>query len=409
MTRMEESAINFTILDFLCAAPAAAVLKDLEKRDLGDEQTLAVLSELRRDFRPEEAAALLSLARLRRRAEAKFPNAQRLFFTREALEQASAAAVAEHHAIWLDRHAPPGPILDLGCGIGGDTLALAQRRPVIAYEIDPVRLRLARANAEACGLAQRIDFRLADWTADLRDGSLPDAAGAFADPARRVDGRRRYRLDQIQPPIRDLLALQARIPILGAKVMPGIDDREIPPTCGVEFVGHEGSCKEAVLWFDRAATYRRWASIYEDGGWYTRPSLGKPPPIGPLSPGMTLHEPHPALIRAGALAELCDELDAHLFDAQIAYLMAERRGTHPLVQSFFVEQIAPYSLKTLNRILKQENIGQVELKKRGFPVEPESLRPRLRLQPGGRTATILFTRRGNERLMLIGHRGAPEV
>ncbi len=404
MTRMEESAINLAILDFLCSASAAAVLADLETRDLGDQQTLAVISELRREFRPEEAAALLALARLRRRAEAKFPEAHRLFFTREALEQATAAVVAEHHATWLDRHAPPGPILDLGCGIGGDTLALARRRPVIAYEIDPVRLRLARANAEACGLAHRIDFRLADWTADLREGSLADAAGAFADPARRVDGRRRYRLDQIQPPIRELLALQERIPVLGAKVMPGVDDREIPPACGVEFVGHEGTCKEAILWFDRAATYRRWASIYEDDRWYTRPSRGETPPIGPLSPGMTLHEPHPALIRAGALAELSAELDAHLFDDQIAYLVSEKSGTHPLVQSFFVEQIRPYSLKALNRILKQENIGQVELKKRGFPVEPESLRPRLRLQPGGRAATILFTRQGNTRLMLIGQR-----
>ena len=80
MTGMEESAINLAILDFLCSAPAAPVLADLETRDLGDEQTLAVLGELRRDFRPEEAAALLSLARLRRRAAAKFPEAQCLFF-----------------------------------------------------------------------------------------------------------------------------------------------------------------------------------------------------------------------------------------------------------------------------------------------------------------------------------------
>ena len=43
---------------------------------------------------------------------------------------------------------------DLGCGIGGDLLALAQRRPAIAYEVDPVCARFAAANAAAPANAQ---------------------------------------------------------------------------------------------------------------------------------------------------------------------------------------------------------------------------------------------------------------
>ena len=119
---------------------------------------------------------------------------------------------------------------------------------------------------------------------------------------------------------------------------------------------------------------------------------------------MFLHEPHPALIRAGALAELCGALSAHLFDSQIAYLVTEEATNHPLVQSFVIEEVARYSLKGLNRWLQRAGIGQVELKKRGFPVEPESLRPRLKLTAGGRPAVIIFTRRGDERLMIIGRR-----
>jgi hypothetical protein len=97
-------------------------------------------------------------------------------------------------------------------------------------------------------------------------------------------------------------------------------------------------------------------------------------------------------------------LEAHLFDRQIAYLVSPHLRLDPLVHSFAIEEINPFSLKLLNQRLKALQVGQVELKKRGFPVEPEQLRPQLKLQPGGRAAVIIFTRQGDERLMLIGRR-----
>ncbi len=396
------------IADFLLSARAADALTRLQAESLDNENLLRLLTRLRASFDAREAGALVSLARLRRRATVKFPWAERMFFTAEALEQATAATVAHHHAHWLDRHAPPGPVLDLGCGIGGDTLALAAYRPVIAYDRDPVRLHFARANADALGLGDRVEFRCADWTEELAAGRLPQAAAAFADPARRVEGRRVFSLHAMAPPLSALLALQAHTPALGVKVMPGVRDEEIPPGCGVEFIGHKGTCKEALLWFGPLAIHERWASVHlgDDGQseWRAIIARGEPPPLGSLTAGDFLHEPHPAVIRAGAFAELCADLDAHLFDPQIAYLISPQAVNHPLVQSFAVEEVHPYSLKRLNRRLKALSIGQVELKKRGFPVEPEQLRYRLTLTKGGRAAVIFFTRRGQERLMIIARR-----
>lgn len=397
-------AINLRTLDFLLSPQGQRAADTLAAQGVDAARLPAQLAALRREYAAEEAGALLALVRLRRQALSKFPEADRLFFTAEALEQATARPIAEHRAAWIDRHAPPGPVLDLGCGIGGDTLALARLRRVIAYEIDPLRLRLAQANVAALGLADQVTFHQADWRAALAAGDLPAAAAAFADPARRAGGRRLFRLDAVQPPLPALLALQQAVPGLGIKVMPGVDDRELPPGCGVEFISHEGVCKEAALWFGPLAGPGRWAAVHDGRVWHTLVAHGAAPPLGPLRPGMTLYEPDPAVIRAGAFAELCAQLDAHLFDAQIAYLAANARRATPLAQSFQVLEIHPFSLKLLQARLAALEIGQVELKKRGAPFAPESLRGRLKLRPGGRPGVVLFTRQGDDRIMILAQR-----
>lgn len=394
-------AINVQSVEFLLSAEGIAASADLVAVD--DAYLLTELAQLRRRFSAEQAGALVALARLRRRAATKFPQAERLFFTTAALEQATAYPIAAHHAAYIHQHAASGTVLDLGCGIGGDTLALAEHGPVIAYEIDPLRLRLAEANVRAMGLDARVTFQLADWTSVLAAGELPDAAAAFADPARRVGEQRIFRLDQIQPPISALLRLQAQIPSVGVKIMPGVDKTEIPPECGVEFISHEGVCKEAVLWFGPLATAPMWASVHTNTGWHALYET-TPPPVGLLAVGMTLHEPDPAVIRAGTFMPLCKALGAHLFDDQIAYLVGEEAITHPLVQSFRILEIHPFHLKKLQARLHALGISRVELKKRGAPFAPESLRGRLKLVRGDRAGVVIFTRRGDERLMLIAER-----
>jgi SAM-dependent methyltransferase len=400
----ERRALQPATVEFLLSPRGEAVLAELAARPVGDADLLPTLTWLRRSLTAEEAGAALALAQLRRQAAAKFPQPAALYLTATALEQATAAPIAAQRAAWLDQWAPPGPVLDLGCGIGGDLLALAQRRPVIAYETDPVCARFAAANAAALGLAERVEVRNRDWTVDLAAGKLPPVAAAFADPARRVDGRRVFHLDQLTPPFAALLALRSSVREIGVKVMPGIGDDEIPPGWGVEFVSHDGVCKEAVLWHGAAARWPRWATVLGGDALFTAVADSTPPPVGTLHAGQVLYEPDPALIRAHALGELCTQLGAQLFDSQIAYLVAEAYSPTPLAQAFRVEEIHPFHLGRLNARLEALGVAQVELKKRGFPAAPESLRPKLRLAQTGRAATVIFTRRGDARLMLICRR-----
>jgi hypothetical protein len=400
-------AITLEALTLFISAQGSTALRTLAEADLDDRHTLPLLAALRRDFAPPAAGALLALARLRRRALVKFPFADQLFLQGEALEQATAWPIAQYRAAWIDRHAPPGPVLDLGCGIGGDTLALAQHRPVIAVERDRLRLHLAQANVAALGLAKQVTFIEADWTTLLAANQLPPASAAFADPARRDGERRIFSLHQMQPPISALLQLQRNIAALGVKVMPSVRAEELPTDASVEFISHAGVCKEALLWFGPLATDQRRASVHSATGWITLADDGNAPPLGDLRTGLFLHEPDPAVIRAGAFAPLCEQLSAWLFDDQIAYLVAAVQQSSPLVQTFVVREVHDFSLRRLNQRLEALDIGAVELKKRGFPTEPESLRPRLKLQPGGRPLVVIFTRRGDQRLMILAERLPP--
>lgn len=396
------TAVNW--IDFILSPTARPWLDEVAQQPLDDAQVLARLTELRRTFPAELAGALVTQAQLRRRAHTKFPDAARMFFTAEALEQATAYAPAAHRAAQLDAYAGTGAFLDLGCGIGGDLLALARHRSVVAYELDPVRARFAGANAAALGLAARVTIHIADWTQALANGALPSAAAVFVDPARRSEGRRIFSLHAIQPPMTELLKLRRHAPLIAVKVMPGVDRAELPDGWKVEFISHAGTCKEAVLWWGRADAPVRWASVHRADGWRTLADDGVPPPVGELAPGTVLYEPDPAVIRAGALAPLCARVGGHLFAPDIAYIVAPTLQAEPLAQAFAIDEVHRFSLKVLNRRLTARGVGQVELLKRGFPQAPESLRPRLHLTPGGAPGVVIFTRRGDEHWMLLGRR-----
>lgn len=59
-----------------------------------------------------------------------------------AQESRTPAAIA---AAWGSRHAPPGPALDVGCGVGAMALSMASRaRPTWAIDLDPHTLVTAR-------------------------------------------------------------------------------------------------------------------------------------------------------------------------------------------------------------------------------------------------------------------------
>lgn len=75
----------------------------------------------------------------------------------------------------LDRMAPAGTALDLGCGTGVLAVALAQARPdarVIAADQSAAAVASARATADANGVGERVEVLRDDAAASLPDASV---------------------------------------------------------------------------------------------------------------------------------------------------------------------------------------------------------------------------------------------
>ncbi|MCK9874502.1 class I SAM-dependent methyltransferase [Frankia sp. Ag45/Mut15] len=272
---------------------------------------LAVGTRLRAEGVPAELVAVaFGQAELRRHAQAKFALAERMFFTRAGLEQASSQAAAAHRA---ERFAGLARLADLCTGIGGDAQALVHAadgeagtadREILLVDRDPLHLWMAAHNAAldaatdsaatdsaatdsaatdsaatdsagfggagrgdgtsavtsaghaGAGISARVGTRLAD----VRDIDLVGFDGVFVDPARRA-GDRRLGSSACEPPLPWCFALVDQVAAVAVKAAPGIDVAVVPSGWEIEFVADGRDLKEAVLFSPALASARRRATI----------------------------------------------------------------------------------------------------------------------------------------------------
>jgi len=374
---------------------------------------LAHFTALSRNYPPELCRAALETAILRLKAKEKFPNAERMFFSRTALEQATHWEVSRYRA---ERFQGLQHLMDMGCSIGSDTAALAAFAPTTGFDLDPVRLFMAQANQKELKPPQPTSFVQADLS-----GSLPVRLnarnGLFFDPARRDNQRRAFTVEDYQPPLSVIQRWLADCPNLGIKISPGVQIEEIEHyQAELEFISLRGELKEAVLWFGNLQTVKRRATILPGPHSYrvpdelldTIPGLaGKYAPHRqalPISePRGYLIEPDPAILRAGFIQALGLELGASQLDPDIAYLTSDWLIETPFARAWNIESWMPFNLKELRAALRQREIGSVTVKKRGSPIQPDELIRLLRIgkkQKAGRA----------ERILVLTHlRGRPIV
>jgi hypothetical protein len=336
---------------------------------------LRIFQNLKKQYPGELAQAALETAILRSEAERKFLQAGRMYFTREALEQASPHQVSEYRS---ERYRGFDLLVDLGCSIGSDTLSMSRLAHTFGVDIDPLRLAMAKANADSLGYSDQVAFILADLRNPLPLDGL-EGCGLFFDPSRRAGSRRMRSVSEYMPPLGVILDWMKRFPALGVKISPAVNKSEVADfDAEVEFVSLGGELKEALLWFGPLKTTPRRATILPGPHSLTGEGQTKPLPLN--EPCGYLYEPDGAVLRAGLVAKVGEQLGAYQLDPDIAYLTADQDISSPFARVWQIEDWFVFNVKRLRSYLRERNVGQITVKKRGSPLQPQELISMLRLQ-----------------------------
>jgi hypothetical protein len=365
-----------------------------------------IVSRLRAAGHPGDVvAAVLGQARLRTKAKAKFGEfARRMLFTPEGLEQATRLRVASLHA---GRFAGAGidVVADLGCGIGGDALAMAALDlGVLAVERDEVTAAVASFNL-APFEAARVEL------GDAQSADLAGVGAVWLDPARRSGGSRLADPADWSPSLDWAFELARTLPT-GIKLGPGLD-RDLLPTetstpIEAQWVSVDGEVVELAVWsgvlarpgVGRAALVLRSGHAAE----LTAPRDSTDAAVGML--GEYLLEPDGAVIRARLIGDLARSLPGdggRMLDPTIAWITSDTAPTTPFGTAFRVIERFPLDVKTIKRELAARGIGSLEIKKRGVDVDPAAFRSRLSLRGAG-AATLVLTRIAGARAALLAER-----
>ncbi len=360
---------------------------------------LRLQQELRQRYPAELVRLALELHTTRVRAREKFPQADQLWLTRRSYEQATSTPVAQYKANRYQQYASAGlPIHDYCCGIGVDAMALAECCPVIAYDLDPVMLQLARWNAALCRPRHPVEFRQGDARQAHVSGQI-----IHIDPDQRdAAGRRHLRLELIQPELSCLQRLADECRAGGMKLSPASNFGGKFPHAEMELVSWQGECKLATAWCGELGEPGLWRATVLP----SRQTLAGDPLAawGELSEPLDyVYDPDPAVVRAGLVNLLCETQEMFRLDEADEYLTCPRPVNTPFARGFRVQEVLPRNEKHVRQYLRQRGIGIVEIKCRQVPLNVEQLRRSLNLK-GDQSAILIYARIAGKTRVLVAQR-----
>ncbi len=367
--------------------------------ELEPADTPAAIGRWRERLPAERVACAWGQVLLRRAAKEKFERAGAMLFDRVALEQATGQTVAEYKA---RRFRELGRLADLCCGIGGDALALAYGRELVALDLSAARLEMARHNAAMYG--HGIETRQGDAAFDR-----PEAEAIHVDPDRRPANRREHDPEAGSPNLQQLGRIVEHYHHAAIKLSPGMDPESLPFDAELELISERGNCKQAIAWTGKLHQAFRRATALPSGESIVAHSEDELawPSTEPPRAGRLLAEPDAAVVRANLVGVLARRCELAPVDPQIAYLTGEHLPRTPLLRGFRILDTHPWSLRAVRAWLGGHDVGRLEIKTRGFAVRPEEILPRLKLS-GRRDAVLFLTRLGASPLAILAERADDE-
>jgi hypothetical protein len=352
---------------------------------LDPRDDLALSADARLKALPGPARiALLEQRKLRHKARRKNPLALDMLFTPLGLEQLTHAELARHKAGRL----PEGisSLADLCCGMGGDSMAVPDRIRVVGVDLSRAALLAYRHNVS---LRRKAGAALADVA---RSPVRADAA--YLDPARRMAGQGdHWDEDDLSPGWSVMESLLARYGDMALKLGPGSSPPSFLEEHEWEYLGLRDECLELTVWsgsLGRPGLVK--ATELPEGAGVEAWRSDLPDSFGRVeAPGAWLFEPVKCVVRAHLFGVLAARHNLWQIDPRIAYLSGNGPVASPLLKPYRILRELPFDKKAIREFLRAEEVGRLEIKKRGVALVPEEFRAGLKLA-GPNEGTLIFTK-----------------
>ena len=327
-------------------------------------------------------------------AKSKFPNPQSWFWTRTLLEQSSDAWCAEETAKDFPTDAK---IVDVCCGAGADTLAIAARCDAVrAIDLSSISVALLRANANLQG--RRIDVRCES----AEEFQLQSPEYLHIDPDRRTTGKRITAIEGLEPSWPVISRLIASSRGASIKVAPATDwaDLDDKPD-SIRFLSRDRSVRQQRwLWGgDRWPSGSIIVSVHTRDEWVhevfaqSDESEQKDSCSIAQEPGAYVADYDPAIRAARVSAIFATRIGCKMLDSAGGYFTAEQCVPHGMVRWFRVLDVLPMDSKKLRAYARSAQVGAWELKSRGVTVDLDKVRKELPIAPdSSKFCTLLFSK-----------------
>ncbi len=356
--------------------------------DERDDLALSSVSWLKR-LDSWKRTALVEQRALRHKALRKYNQATSMLFTSLGMQQMTPEILARYKVQRL----PEGLrcIADLCCGLGGDSLQLPFDISVLGVDTSLETLRAYRHNAHFF----RSSFVTHPVQADVTH-FYANVDGIFLDPARRaLSSLSKDRDFDTEPEpgweaIQDLIRKFRNAAI---KLGPGVPLPEWLEEEEREYLGLHDECLELTV---RTGSFGRkgWVRAVElpHGVSVETPACDIPDSFGRVeAPGKYFYEPVKCVIRAHLFGVIAQQEGLWQLDAKLAYLSGNKCVDSRLLKRYRLVRVLPCDESVLRKEIALNEVGILEIKKRGLDISPEEWRKKLKPK-GSNSATLVFTR-----------------
>lgn len=331
-----------------------------------------------------------------------------------AVEQCTSTEIAEAHARLLECNAP---VLDMTCGLGMDSFALAGHGAwVTTCDLKADNAEAARINAAELGLAN-VNVLNEDSLKVLAESEKGAFEAIIVDPARRGSGGKRlYSLDDCEPRVADILPLAAeRAARLFVKASPMLDIRDtlqrVAPYCAdVHIFGTRTECKELCLdihfeceqipFGPRVCCHTVGAGsfAYLMGREHEAQCAYSTP-----MEGMVIYEPYPSVVKGGGFRSLAQAKHLPMVSSQSHLYVSEQFMDCFPGQPWRVEAVLPWGKEAIKKV--RHDWPRISVATRGFMLDADALRKKLKVSEGpGDVKLWGVTAADGKAMLLVGRR-----